>query len=229
MLRQLKPNSPEPAASVRPIAHTSQLVDVSQMRDDEQRVRTSGIGWWLLLYVIAYCVGAALDLSSTIAATSYGIGEGNTYTLSNGAYVASRALAINVAGGLIMLVLWGVGIARAASVSICWLDHPFASWQKFYFNPFASAVADRAPLHLVAWAVGFVVFRLLAAVNNAMLMVGLAGPIGWTIFALAPAIGKTAAFMLVVAIWYLCLTILSTPLAAVILRRRRAELERASA
>lgn len=194
------------------------------MTGDGPRLSISGFSRWLLLYAAAYCVGAALDLWSTIAATSHGIAEGNTYTLSNGAYVALRALAINVVGGLIMLALWGVGIARAASVSPRWLDHPFASWQKFYFNPFASAVADRAPLHLVAWSAGFVVFRLLAALNNMMLMMGLAGPIGWTIFALAPAIGQTSAFMFVVAIWCIGLVILSTPLAAAILRRRREEL-----
>jgi hypothetical protein len=185
---------------------------------------SSGLIRWLLIYVAAYILGAGLDLGTTIAATSSGIAEGNVYTLQNGAYVAARALGINVAGLIVMLSLWGLGVARAGSVAPRWLDHPFASWEKLYFNPFTRAVADRAPLHLVAWAAGFVIFRILAAMNNAMLMAGLPGPIGWTIFAMTPKMGQTASFILIVAVWYIALTVLCSPIAAAVMRRRRREL-----
>jgi hypothetical protein len=191
---------------------------------EQKRPGSPGLGRWLLLYVVAYSIGAGLDLWTTAAATGQGIAEGNTYTLSNGTYVALRAAAINFVGGLIMLTLWGAGIDRAASVSPRWLDRPFASWGKFYFNPLARAVADRAPLHLLAWALAFVIFRVLAAVNNLMLISGLPGPIGWTIFAIAPTTGQTAAFILVVAFWYVALAILVSPIAVAILRRRRKEM-----
>ncbi len=173
-------------------------------------------------YAVAYLAAAELDLGTTsLALTHAGASEGNVYAAGAGGYAAARAWAINLAGGAVIeaALIWSLlGAERMAQA---WLSRPIASFAKFYVNPFARSVADRAPLHMLSFCLAFPPLRLLAAGNNLMIWRTGMAPLGWLIGVLSQRTTPLVAFWLVMGPAFYLLTFAAAPLAAQLLQGLR--------
>lgn len=172
------------------------------------------IALFAVLYAAAYLACAGLDLgTTTLALTHADVSEGNVYAKDAAGYAASRAWTIN----LVALVLIEAGLIAsglaAANVAEVWLRRPVASFAKVYVNPFARRLADRGPLHVVSFALAFLVLRLLAAGNNLMIYKTGYGPIGALIGGLSHHSTPLIAFWLVLAPAFYLLAFAISPLA----------------
>ena len=170
---------------------------------------------WIGGYVMAYLVASSLDLWTTgLALRISGRSEANAYAAPGGHYSPSKVWIITFLGCAVMAALFAFGARHASEVAERWIRRPFGSLKRPYLNPFSTRHLDRSPLHAIAWAIGFVVFRLLAAVNNLLVVAGGNGPIGGAVRAAGRATSPKTGFALVAGGLYVGLMIAVLPIAA---------------
>jgi hypothetical protein len=170
------------------------------------------------VYAAAYVAAAGLDLGTTTLAIHAGASEGNVYATSAGAYVSARAWLTTLAAGAALMGFLLFGAFNAGRVAEIWLDRPFRSFGKFYVNPFARGVIDRAPLHMLSFALAFPALRVLAAVNNLMITAGMTPPLGRLISFVAERTSPAVGFWAVMAPLFYLFAFLAAPAAARVIR-----------
>lgn len=172
-------------------------------------------GIWIAVYLLCYFVASSLDLWTTamVLRTPGGF-EANVYVAPGQIYRPLNAWAVTLAAGGVMAALFAFGIANAGLVSKHWLSQPIRSLGKAYLNPFSRRLIDRSPLHAMAWALAFVLLRLLAALNNWMIAAGTIGPIGKLVSTLALITSPTISFIVVAAGLFGALMVVMLPVAA---------------
>jgi hypothetical protein len=194
---------------------------MSMMREGS---RGAALWVWVGAYLVAYLAASALDLVTTeLALMRPGSSEANVYATNSGVYSAEKAWLITAAGAAFMLPLFAFGVRNANTVSERWLNAPVRSFGTIYLNPFSRRFIDRAPLHAIAWAIAFVMFRLLAAINNALIAAAGAGPIGRAVRAVGRVTSAELGFIIVIGVMYVLLTIALSPWAAKIIKLIRHE------
>jgi hypothetical protein len=166
------------------------------------------------LYAIAYLVASWLDLTTTaLALQRPEASEGNVYSTGAAGYVAFKAWLITIVGGLAIGACLAWSIIASGAVEAKWLVHPIRSWGKIYVNPWARAVRDRSPLHMMSFVIAFVPLRLIAALNNAVIASTGTAPLGRLVGLASRATSPTLGFWLVLGpLFYLC-AIAVTPIA----------------
>ena len=177
-------------------------------------VASKKLTWLALAYTGAYLFVSWLDLLSTdLALTRPVATEGNIYATPKGVWDAGRAWAITLVGGVIILGFLVLGARRADAAAERWLANPISSFRRLYLNPFAARNSDVAAIHCLAFAFGFVVLRLLAAINNVLIWQTDTGPLGRAIGVLTGPFGKTGAFWLVMGPTFYLTAFACAPLA----------------
>lgn len=177
-------------------------------------VSPNKLTWLLLAYVGAYLLVSWLDVFTTgLALTRPVATEGNVYSTSRGVWDAGRAWTITLVGGLMITGFLVMGAQRADAAPERWLAHPIRSFARLYLNPFAPRNADIAAIHCLAFAFGFVVLRLLAAINNLLIWRTDTGPLGQAIGLLTGPFGPIGAFWLVMGPTFYLTAFACAPLA----------------
>src|SRR6266404_1848263 len=95
------------------------------------------------------------------------------------------------------------------------------SFAKFYWNPWSRRVIDRSPLHMLSFALAFIVLRVLAAANNLLLCEHRFAPLGALVGAVGARTSPLVGFCLVIVIVFYLLAMLISPLAAALLESWR--------
>jgi hypothetical protein len=188
------------------------------------RVRLARAAWLILVYPLAYLLASWLDLTTTVMALQRPEAtEGNVYTTTAAGYVPATAWLITFAGGVAFeaCLIWS--ILAAGTVTNRWLDHPLRSFAKFYVNPWSRGVRDRAPLHVMSFAIGFVLLRLVAALNNVLIASTGTAPLGRLVGMASRATTPTVGFWLVIAPLFYILAIAISPAASRIIASLRAQ------
>src|SRR5205814_6704409 len=167
---------------------------------------------WAVLYLLAYLLASYLDLGTTaLALRRPEVHERNVFSVNAQGYVATRAWFITVIGGVAMEAFVLFGVRYAARVDGIWLRRPIRSFAKFYINPWSESVIDRSPLHMLSFALAFVVLRVLAAINNLLLYEYGFGPLGALVGAVGARTSPLVGFCLVIAlVFYLLAMALSS-------------------
>jgi hypothetical protein len=187
-------------------------------------IRLPIAGWLLGAYAVAYLFASWLDLMTTAMALHRPeASEGNVYATSGGGYVPAAAWLITFAGGVAFeaCLIWS--IITSDNVADRWLDHPIRSFAKLYVNPWSRRVRDRAPLHVMSFAIGFVLLRLLAALNNLLIAGTGTAPLGRFVGLASRATTPTIGFWLVIAPLFYILAIAVSPAASRIIAAMRAQ------
>jgi hypothetical protein len=175
---------------------------------------------WVGAFALAYFAASGLDLWTTeLALLRPDASEANIYATNEGQYSAAKGWAITAIGGVLMIAWFAFGVFNAHRVSPQWLRHPVRSLFHLYSNPLVSIpwsrrVLDRSPLHAIAITVAFVVFRILAAINNALIALGLDGPISMAIRQISVFSSPMIGFLVAVAAFYVAIILTVSPLAA---------------
>lgn len=181
------------------------------------------IRWgWLAAYFAAYMFASVCDLVTTdLALLNEGAHEANAVIAQDGLYSALRAWQLTAAGGAAMVAVFAFGLIYAPRVSEHWLARPIRSFMTFYVNPWSRRVIDRSPLHMISLALGMVVLRLLASINNLLIWNDLTGPLGFAANELAKLTTPLTGFMIAIGSVYFLLSMALSPLAVRLLRRVR--------
>ena len=158
-------------------------------------------------YAAAYLAASFLDLWTTsLALLQTRAAEGNPFDVVDGDYSAARAWTYTGIVGLLLIAYVGYGVANLHRVAAVHLQRPLLSYAQFggwwgltvllavYFVP----RSDRAALHTLSAAIAFVVLRLLAAVNNAMIAVWGDGFLSAALRPVISVVGPLPAFVLVI-------------------------------
>lgn len=167
-----------------------------------------------ILYGAAYLGASFLDLWTTqLALRDPRAAEGNPFAVVQDSYSAGQAWIYTAVVGPILLAYVGYGLAKLHRVSDATLRNPLRSYAQFrswigltvllslYFVP----RSDRAALHTLSAAVAFVVLRLLAAANNAMIAHWGDGFLAASMRPAISTIGSLGAFILVICGLYVAL------------------------
>jgi hypothetical protein len=169
-------------------------------------------------YLVAYSIASYLDLSTTaLALRQSQVHEQNVFVTAGSSYLSLRAWAITFLGGIFMVGCVAFAFLNAPRVEQTWLEHPGRSFALFYINPWSQAAIGRSPLHMLSFAMAFVVLRLMAAGNNLSIHwygiapIGL--PIEWIGRRSSPVIGFAA---VLIPLFYLLSLALSRPAARII-------------
>jgi len=167
------------------------------------------------VYLFLYFIASSLDLTTTALALKQSeVHEQNVFVTSAQAYQSLRAWVITLAGGIMMTgcVIFAIRNARCADE--VWSQHPVRSFALFYVNPWSQKAIGRSPVHMLSFAIAFVVLRVLAAANNTLIYVYGVAPIGapiqWIARKTSPVFGFT---VVIVPLFYL-LAIAISPVAA---------------
>jgi hypothetical protein len=180
-----------------------------------QKPRSGHHSAWILIYLLSYFAASSLDLWTTaLVLRTPGGYEANVYVAPGQNYHALNAWAVTLAAGGVMAALFAFGVANANLVSRQWLREPVRSLRKAYLNPFSRKLIDRSPLHAMAWALAFIVLRLLAALNNWMIAAGTVGPIGKLLSAVAMVTSPAVSFVVVAGGLFILLMVVMLPVAA---------------
>ena len=172
------------------------------------------LSWLILVYAGAYLLVSWLDVFTTgLALTRPVATEGNIYSTPHGVWDEGRAWTITLVGGVMIIGFLVLGALRADAAAEQWLAHPIRSFRRLYLNPFAARNADIAAIHCLAFAFGFVVLRLLAAINNLLIWRTDTGPLGRAIGLLTGPFGPTGAFWLVMGPTFYLTAFACAPLA----------------
>ena len=174
------------------------------------------------VYLVAYVVASFLDLATTsLAVAQPGVREQNLFATSGHVYAAGRAWLITLAGGAMMAGCVAFAVAYARRVEGEWLLRPVHSFAAFYVNPWSKAAIGRSPLHLLSFAVAFVVLRLLAAGNNLLIAACGLAPIGIPIEWIGARTSALVGFAAVIIPLYYVLAMALSPLCARTIRAWR--------
>jgi hypothetical protein len=134
---------------------------------------------YAVYYLLAYFCASYLDLATTaLAVRRPDVHERNVFAVDAQGYAPTRAWLITAAGAIVMEAFLLFGIRHAVKVDEIWLRRPIRSFAKFYVSPWSKNVIDRSPLHMLSFAMAFVVLRVLAAANNFLLYEYGFGPLG---------------------------------------------------
>ncbi len=177
------------------------------------------IAWLAGIYALAYLLASWLDLSTTARALLRPeASEGNIYASNAAGYVSVKAWLITLVGGIAIeaCLIWSV--FTADQVAERWRAHPIRSFAKFYINPWARAVRDRAPLHMLSFVIAFVPLRLLAALNNAMIAASGTAPLGRLVGFASRATSPQIGFWLVLGPLFFFMAVAVSPIAARLIR-----------
>ena len=170
---------------------------------------------WSIVYLGAYIVASSLDLWTTeIALRTTRASEGNVFATDRGAYAAAKAWAITGIGAAIMVACVVFSALNAGKVATIWLEHPVRSFAKPYIFPWSGSVIDRSPLHLLCFAIAFVVLRLVAAGNNLTIRAVGVAPLGSFVKGVAARTSPIMGLLLVIGTLYVLLAIALSPFAA---------------
>jgi hypothetical protein len=179
------------------------------------RILSSRAMWLLGLYAIAYLLASWLDLGTTaLALHRPEASEGNVYATGPAGYVSAKAWLITIVGGLAIEAFLVWSIRASSSVTEKWLARPIRSWAKVYINPWARAVRDRSPLHMMSFVIAFVPLRLIAALNNILIASTGTAPLGKLVGLASRATSPTIGFWLVLAPLFYLLAMGVSPVAA---------------
>ncbi|MGZ5564903.1 MAG: hypothetical protein ACXWFY_06915 [Chthoniobacterales bacterium] len=140
--------------------------------------------------------------------------ERNVFAVNAHGYDAARAWIITVIGAVVMEMFVLFSLRHADSVARTWLQHPIRSFAKFYLNPWSKNAIDRSPLHMLSFAIAFVLLRVLAAGNNLLLYKYGFGPLGALVGAVAARTSALVGFCLVLIVVFYLLAMAVSPLAA---------------
>ncbi len=170
-------------------------------------------------YVAVYLLVSSLDLWSTaLALRLSGTSEANVFVTDGGLYNSARAWLITFAGGAVVTGMFAFGVMRAPQVAERWLERPVRSFLEvrsiLRLNPFSHRSIHRSPLHMMSFALAFVVLRLLAGVNNLLIYEGYTGPIGAAVRAVGRVTTPLLGFVLAGGGLYILLVLAVAPAAA---------------
>lgn len=171
-------------------------------------------------FALAFLAASGLDLWTTEwALVRSDAAEANLYATDDGQYSATRAWTYTAIGGALMTAWFAFGIFNADRVSSEWLRRPVRSFFHLYSNPLFSIpwsrrVIDRSPLHAIAITIAFVALRMLAAFNNALIAMGLDGPISIAIRLISQFSSPLTGFLVAVPVLYIAIILALSPLAA---------------
>jgi hypothetical protein len=199
------------------------------MSDDEYRVnnrdkrhgasRTGRTAAVALLYLIAYLAASWCDLYTTrLALQRPGTTEGNVYSINDRGYSSARAWAITGLGALVIESLLVCSLLTSRHISRHWLRHPIRSFNKFYIIPWSKRVRDRSSLHMVSFVIAFVPLRLLAGVNNVVIIYYGTAPVGSLVGIASRHTTPTIGFWLVLGPLFCLLAVAFSPLAALVIK-----------
>jgi len=180
-------------------------------------------------YAVAYFAASGLDLGTTVLALHRpGAAEANVFATSSGAYDNAKAWLMTDAAGVLMTVLFALGLWYGDRMSADWLRHPIASFFYRRMNPlfvnfWSRHTRDRAPLHAVSFAIAFAALRLLAAGNNLIIAAGYTGPLGAAVRAAGRATTPAMGLILAMGAAYIALAVLLSPLGASLLQSLRSK------
>jgi len=171
------------------------------------------------VYAVAYLIAAACDLGTTaLALQREGFGEGNVYATDDTGYVAARAWVITLFMGVLIEVFMAASLLRAGKATEACLRRPIRSFGKFYINPFAASMADRAPIHVLSFCLAFVPLRLLASLNNLLIYKAGFAPLGLLIAKVAQVSSPSLGFWLIMGPAFYLLAFAAAPAAAAVIR-----------
>jgi hypothetical protein len=174
------------------------------------------------LYLLTYLIAGFFDLSTTeLALHKANAHEGNVFVTNGNVYGNATAWFITLGGAVIMVGCVIFALRNAPRVQDAWLRHPARSFRKFYINPWSDDALAFSPLHMLSFALAFVIFRLLAAGNNLMIAFYGVAPIGLPIEWIAQHSSPLLGFALVVFPIFYILAITISPLSVRILERAR--------
>jgi hypothetical protein len=184
--------------------------------------RRRGAFAFIVIYLVAYLLASTADLASTsLGLRRPGASEKNVFATTDGAYAAARAWALTAAGAFVMVGCVVYALRNADRVEERWLRQPVRSFGKLYLNPFSQRSIGVTPLHLLSLALGFVVMRLLAAMNNLLVYFYGFGPIGELIKAISPRTSALAGFAIVAGGLFVLVTLGMSRFAVKLLRSWR--------
>jgi hypothetical protein len=177
---------------------------------------------WVALYLVAYSIASYLDLATTVLAVQVpGVQEGNVMSVDAQGFAATQAWLTTAGGAVIMVGCVVFSFLYSAGISETWLQHPMRSFAKFYVNPWSAEMRDRSPIHMLSFALAFLLIRVLAAANNLLLSEGRFAPLGAFVGTLGRWTSPLVGFVLAILIVFYLLAIVISPLAAAILDRLR--------
>jgi len=180
-------------------------------------------------YALVYFAASGLDLWTTVLALHRpDTFEGNVFATSSGSFDGEKAWLMTDAAGVLMTVLFALGIWYADRMSPDWLRRPIRSFFYWRFNPlfidfWSRRTRDRAPLHAVSFAIAFAALRLLAAGNNLIIAAGYTGPLGAAVRAAGRATTPAMGLILAMGAAYIALAVLLSPLGASLLQSLRSK------
>lgn len=173
-------------------------------------------------YLAAYWIASYLDLATTALAVQMpDVHERNIFAVNANGFATSKAWLTTAAGAIIMTGCVIFSFRRAADISEIWLRHPIRSFGKFYVNPWSANVRDRSPIHMLSFALAFVVLRVLAATNNLLLCEQRFAPLGALVGAVGARTSPLIGFVVPIVIVFYMIAILVSPIAATVLDRSR--------
>lgn len=176
--------------------------------------------FWVAAFALAFFAASGLDLWTTEwALLRSDAAEANLYATDEGQYSAAKAWAFTAIGGTLMTAWFAFGIFNADRVSAEWMRRPVRSFFHLYSNPLFSIpwsrrVIDRSPLHAIAITIAFVALRMLAAFNNALIAMGLDGPISTAIRLISQFSSPLTGFLVAVPAFYIAIILALSPFAA---------------
>lgn len=181
----------------------------------------SAIVAFTITYAAAYLTASYLDLWTThLALLLPHAAEANPFAVVEGDFSAKHAWIYTAIVGPILIAYVLYGAAKLHRVTDEHLRRPLRSYAQFggwwgltvllsvYFVP----RSDRAALHTLSAAIAFVVLRLLAAMNNAMIAVWGDGFLAAALRPVIAALGPLAAFIVVICGLYIVLMLLTAKL-----------------
>ncbi len=169
----------------------------------------------IFLYLLAYLVASFLDVKTTALALQLPAArEGNVFVTSGAAYLTLRAWIITASAGIMLAGCVVFAVRNATRVDGVWLQRPMRSFAALYLNPWSPAAIGKSPLHLLSFAIAFVVLRLMAALNNVVIRLYGFAPIGEPIDWVARRTSPVVGFAVVIVPLFYLLAIALSPLAA---------------
>lgn len=178
---------------------------------------------WTMGFMTAYIAASFLDLATTDLALTlnHAAREGNIAATSDGAYDVLKAVLITLGGGVVLGGMFWSGLRSARRVGETWLNNPRRAMMRVTLIPGFERDRSRRPLTLITYAVAFVILRVAAASNNAMIAFGVTGWIATIVNRLAHIVPPLAATILTVCGLYWLIAWTIAPLCATLLRHAR--------
>lgn len=176
---------------------------------------------WTAGFLTAYFAASFLDLATTDLALTlnHAAREGNIAATSDGAYDILKAVLIALGGGALLGWMFWTGLRNAPRLGENWLNNPRRAIMRLTLVPGFERDRSRRPLTLVTYAIAFVILRVAAASNNAMIALGVTGWIAMIVNQAAHIMPPLAATILVVCGLYWLIALGIAPICAKLLRR----------